>query len=125
MRVSCLLLTPDPAVEQAIADVFVGFDLRLRDDSLSALDLIGRSHFDGFIVDCDGVERGPEVILGIRRSRSNRNSTVFTIVDRTTSLESANVLGSNYVLHKPVEQLRLRRYLQSAIRKMESEHRRY
>src|SRR5690349_20824798 len=116
MRVSCLLVTPDPAVEQAIADVFIGFDLRLRDDSLSALDLIGRSHFDGFIVDCDGVERGPEVIFGIRRSRSNRNSSIFTVVDRKTSFENASVLGSNYVLNKPIEQLRLRRYLHAVPR---------
>jgi DNA-binding response OmpR family regulator len=125
MRVSCLLVTRDPDVEQIIADVFAGIDLRLRDDALSALDLIGRGHFDGFVVDCDGVERGHEVVMGIRRSRSNRNSTVFTIVDRTTSFENATVLGSNYVLSKPIEQRRLQRYLHSAIRKMELEHRRY
>ena len=125
MRVTCLLITRDPEVERTVADVFADIDLRLRDDALSALDLIGRGHFDGFIVDCDGVERGTEVVMGIRRSRSNCNSTVFTIIDRNTSFENATVLGSNFVLSKPIEQRRLQRYLQSAIRKMELEHRRY
>lgn len=125
MRVNCLLVTRDPHVQQVVADVFAGIDLRLRPDALSALEMIGRSHFDGFIIDCDGVERGDEVIAGIRASRGNRQSVIFSIVDGTTTFAKANELGSNFAIGKPIEHTRLRAYLQSSVNKMESEHRRY
>lgn len=125
MRVNCLLVTRDPQVENTVSDVFAEVDLRLREDALSALEVIGRNHFDGFVIDADGVERGPEVIAGIRSSRGNRNSVIFTIVHGTTSITAATELGSNFVLGKPLEASRLRAYLRSSIHKMESEHRRY
>lgn len=125
MHVNCLLVTQDAQVKHTVADVFAGIDLRLRQDALSALEIIGRSHFDGFIVDCDGVDRGAEIIAGIRNSRGNRNSVIFTIVHGTTSVTAATELGSNFVLGKPLEANRLRAYLRSSIHKMESEHRRY
>lgn len=125
MRVNCLLVSSDPKVKSLAADVFAGIDLRLREDAVSALEMIGRSHFDAFIIDCDGVKQGNEVISGIRSSRGNRNSVVFTIVSGKTSIGTANELGSNFVLGKPIERNRLETYLRSAIHKMESEHRRY
>ena len=63
MNVNCLLVSRDSEVQQIIADVFAGIDLRLREDALSALEIIGKSHFDGFVVDCDGVEKGPKSLL--------------------------------------------------------------
>jgi len=112
-------------VQQAVEDVFDGIELRVRDDSISALDLIGRSHFDGFIIDCDGVERGQEIIAAARNSRSNRKSVIFTIADGKTSAAAAMELGSNFVLEKPLDVGRLSTYFQSSIRQMEAEHRRY
>lgn len=112
-------------MEQVVADLFAGIDLRLREDAPSALDIIARAHFDGFVVDCDGVERGTELIAGIRGSRANRQSMIFTIVNGRTSVAAATELGSNFVLGKPIEANRLLGYLQSSLHKMESEHRRY
>src|SRR5579872_5424898 len=120
MNVTCLLITHNPEVKQAVANVFAGIDLRLREDAVSALEMIGRSHFDGFVVDCDGLEHGAEVIAGIRRSRGNRQSVIFTVVNGRTSFGTANELGSNFVLGQPIEESRLRAYLQSSIHKMES-----
>jgi DNA-binding response OmpR family regulator len=125
MNVNCLLVSRDAKVQQVVADVLAGIDLRLREDALSALEIIGRSHFDGFVIDCDGVERGCEVVTSIRGSRGNRQSVVFTIVNGRTSFATATDLGSNFVLGKPIETRRLQAYLQSAVHKMESEHRRY
>jgi DNA-binding response OmpR family regulator len=125
MNVNCLLVSRDSEVQQVIADVFTGIDLRLREDALSALEIIGKSHFDGFVVDCDGVEKGPEVIAAIRSSRGNRKSVIFTIVNGKTSFATATELGSNFVLGSPIEPSRLQAYLRSAVHKMESEHRRY
>lgn len=125
MRLNCLLVSRDPQVQHAIAGVFAGIDLHLREDALSALEIIGRGHFDGFVIDCDGVEGGSEVIAGIRGSRGNHQSVIFTIVNGATSYATATELGANFVLGKPVDASRLRAYLQSSLHKMESEHRRY
>lgn len=125
MRLNSLLVTRDPDVEQAVADVFDGIELRVRDDSISALDLIGKSHFDGFIIDCDGIERGTEIIAAARNSRSNRKSVIFTVADGKTPVARAMELGSNFVLQKPLDVGRLSTYFQSSVRQMEAEHRRY
>ena len=125
MRLNSLLVTRDPDVEQAVADVFEGIELRVRDDSISVLDLIGRSHFDGFVIDCDGIERGTEIIAAARNSRSNRKSVIFTIADGKTPVAQAMELGSNFVLGKPLDIGRLSTYFQSSVRQMEAEHRRY
>ena len=125
MRVNCLLVSRDSQVQKLVAEVFAEIDLRLREDTLAALDLITRSHFDGFIIDCDGMERGAEIIIAARSSRSNRKSVIFTIVNGKTSVATAMELGSNFVLGKPLDLDRLTTYFQSSLHKMEREHRRY
>lgn len=125
MRVNCLLVSRDSQVQKLVAEVFAEIDLRLREDTLAALDLITRSHFDGFIIDCDGIERGTEIIIAARSSRSNRKSVIFTIVNGKTSVANAMELGSNFVLGKPLDLDRLTTYFQSSLHKMEREHRRY
>lgn len=125
MHVNSLLVTHDPQVQDTVAEVFAGIDLRMREDTTSALEIISRSHFDGFIIDCDGMEEGKNIIGGIRNSLANRQSVIFTIVNGTTSVEAATELGSNFVLGKPLKAIRLESYLRSSIQRMEAEHRRY
>lgn len=125
MHVNSLLVTHDPQVQDTVAEVFAGIDLRMREDTTSALEIISRSHFDGFIIDCDGMEEGKNIVGGIRNSPANRQSVIFTIVNGTTSVEAATELGSNFVLGKPLEAIRLESYLRSSIQRMEAEHRRY
>ena len=125
MRVSCLLISSDPEVQRATAQVFGGIDLHVNEDAVSALELLSRSHFDGFIIDCDGMAHGTEIVAGIRSSRVNRKSVIFTIVNGKTSFTVATELGANFVLGKPLDVDRLCRYFQSSLHKMETEHRRY
>jgi DNA-binding response OmpR family regulator len=124
VRINTLVVSRDSQVQQSVAAVFSGADVRLCEDSVSALELIGRGHFDGFIIDCDGLDRGTEVILAIRSSRSNLKSVIFTIVDGKTSVSTAMELGSNFALPKPLDDDHLSTYFQSSLRKMEAEHRR-
>ncbi|MCU1271662.1 MAG: response regulator receiver protein [Acidobacteriaceae bacterium] len=124
MRLNSLLVSRDSEVQKPVAEVFDGVELRVCEDSINALELIGRSHFDGFIIDCDGIERGSELIVAARGSRSNRKSVIFTIVNKT-AVATAMELGSNFVLEKPLDAGRLGTYFQSSLRKMETEHRRY
>ena len=125
MRLNCLLLSHDPTIQHAVAQVFVGIDVQVKEDTISAFELLSKSHFDGFIVDCDGTERGTEILGGIRSSRANRRSVIFTIVNGKTSIANAMELGSNFVLGKPLDFKHLSMYFESALYKMEAEHRRY
>ena len=125
MRVSCLLVSRDPEVQRATAQVFGAIDLHVNEDSLPALELLSRSHFDGFIVDCDGIAQRNAHRRWHPYSRANRKSVIFTIVNGKTSFTVATELGANFVLGKPLDVDRLRRYFQASLHKMETEHRRY
>jgi len=118
-------MSRDPNLQRAAAQVFAGIDLHVSEDAVSALELISRSHFDVFIVDCDGMKHGTEIIAGVRSSRANRKSVIFTVVNGKTSVATAMELGSNFVLGKPLDLNRLSMYFQSSLHKMEAEHRRY
>ena len=105
--------------------MFVGIDLQVKEDTISAFELLSRSHFDAFIIDCDGMEHGTEIVSGVRGSRANRRSVIFTIVNGKTSVATAMELGSNFVLGKPLDTKHMNTYFQSSLQKMEAEHRRY
>jgi CheY-like chemotaxis protein len=102
-----------------------GASLDLRQDSGSALELISRRHWDGIVLDCDDVSGGAEAITEIRRSRSNKQTSLFAVINGVTSVEAALDLGATFVLSKPVQEIRWRTVLTAALPKMEREHRRY
>ncbi|HUK49028.1 MAG TPA: PilZ domain-containing protein [Terriglobales bacterium] len=124
MRINGLVVSHDAEVQQLVAKVFATMDLRSCEDHQSAIELIERNHFDGFIIDCDGLERGAEIVAAVRSSRSNQKSVVFAITSAKTSTKALE-LGSNFVLPKPLDFDHLSTYFQSSILKMEAEHRRY
>jgi hypothetical protein len=86
---------------------------------------MSQSHWDAFLIDCDGVVGSVDVVAGIRNSRANRQSVIFTVVHGTTTVGEATELGANFVLGKPLDPNRLTTYLQVSLPKMEAEHRRY
>jgi len=93
-------------MQHAVAQVFVGIDLEVKEDAISALELLSRSHFDAFIVECDTLEHATEIIPAIRSTRANRRSVIFTIVngnplllqpwnsDRISLWESRSILST-------------------------------
>ena len=60
MGLNCLLLTRDATLLEVIRCGFSGttVELGMRTDAVSAIELSARRHLDGFVIDCDGVERG-------------------------------------------------------------------
>lgn len=64
MSLECLLVTGDPTLlghlKTAFSSQAAGLDL--RQDSASAIELAGRRHFDGLVIDCDDVAGGTEVL---------------------------------------------------------------
>jgi CheY-like chemotaxis protein len=127
MGLNCLLLTGDAVLLGVIRTNFSAtkLELEMRTDAASAIDLSARRHLDGFVIDCDGVERGLDLLAQIRASRSNKLSVVLAVVNGTTSVSTAVDAGANFVLSKPVEPKMLRSILDLALPRMEREHRRY
>jgi CheY-like chemotaxis protein len=127
MGLSCLLLTSDPALLQMMRHscIAVEINLELRTDAASAIELSARRHLDGFMIDCDDVSGGIDVLPRIRSSSSNQRSVVFVVVNDTTSIDTAFKAGANFALAKPVQDTVLRGFLDIAVARMELEHRRY
>jgi CheY-like chemotaxis protein len=127
MDLTCLLLTSDAALLDVVRTTFgaAGVGLELRADAASAIELAGRRHIDGFVIDCDDVRGASGALATIRNSRSNKQSVVFAVLSGKTSVSAAVEAGANFVVVKPVPDTLLRSHLDIALPRMEREHRRY
>ena len=127
MRLQCLLVTQERELLELVRPVLEnsGMEVEVRSEPRSALEICGRRHLDGFLVDCDDVPGGRGLLAGIRGSGSNRMSTIFAVVNGTTSITQAMEEGANFVLGKPLAAERFQAYLEVARVSMEREHRRY
>jgi DNA-binding response OmpR family regulator len=127
MGLNCLLVTGDATLPEVFRKGFcaTSVELEMRTDAASAIELSARRHLDGFIIDCDGVERAMDLLVQIRGSRSNKTSVVVAVVNGTTSVSTAVDAGANFVLGKPVQDKQLQSLLGVALPRMEREHRRY
>lgn len=127
MRLQCLLVTHEHELLELVRPALEtsGIEVEVRAESGSATEICRRRHLDGFLVDCDDVPGGRELLAFIRGSGSNRMSTIVAVVNGTTSINQALEEGANFVLGKPVLVERFHSYLKVARVFMEREHRRY
>jgi DNA-binding NarL/FixJ family response regulator len=125
MHLECLIVTRDPTLLAHIKSSMSGASLDFRQDSASAIELAGRRHWDGLVIDCDDMAGGAEALTCTRNSRSNRHTPILAVVNGSTSVETALDLGANLAICKPVGETRWRSILDVAIPEMEREHRRY
>lgn len=86
--------------------------------------LVGKK-FDAVIVDCDDLPGGIEVLQALRKTRSNKSSVAFAILNGTTTTQRAFELGANFVLQKPITPLNATRCFNAALSFMARERRRY
>jgi DNA-binding response OmpR family regulator len=127
MGLTCLLLTSDAALLDVVRTTFstVGVGLELCADAASAIELTGRRHIDGFVIDCDDVRGATDALATIRNGRSNKLSVVFAVLNGKTSVSAAVEAGANFIVGKPVPDALLRSHLDIALPRMDREHRRY
>jgi hypothetical protein len=127
MNLDCLVVTCDPILLGQIKANFSarGASLDLREDSVSAIELVCRRHWDGLIIDCDDVAGGMEVLVKVRNSRSNQETLTIAVLNGTANTDVALGMGATFALCKPIEETRLNGVLDFAFPKMEREHRRY
>jgi CheY-like chemotaxis protein len=127
MGLTSLLLTGDAALLDVVRTTFsaLGVALEVRADAASAMELTGRRHIDGFVIDCDDVGGAMDALATIRKGRSNKLSVVFAVLNGKTSVSAAVEAGANFIVGKPVPEALLRSHLDIALPRMEREHRRY
>src|SRR5467141_3088621 len=106
MALDCLLVTCDSTLLAQIKSIIHthAASLDLRQDSASAIELAGRRHWDGLVIDCDDGAGGTETLVKVRNSRSITGSVVFAMTNGSTSLGSVLDLGANFTLLMPIQE---------------------
>lgn len=126
MELEALLLTRDLQVIRVLRPVLekLSIEVEVCRGARSGGEILSSEKFDAVIVDCDDLQGGLEVLEGLRRGTSNKNSVAFAIVNGTTT-QKAFQLGVNFVLQKPISALNARRCFSAAVGFMYRERRRY
>src|ERR1700737_4542727 len=100
MDLTCLLVTSDAALLDVVRTTFsaAGVGVELRADAASAVEFAGRRHIDGFVIDCDDVRGAADALATIRKSRSNKQSVVFAVLNGKTSVRAAVEAGADFIV---------------------------
>jgi CheY-like chemotaxis protein len=127
MTLESLLLSRDENVISVLRPTLekLSIDVDVCRGVASGTKILTNEKFDAVIVDCDDLNGGLDVLAGLRKGTSNRNSVAFAILNGTTTTHRAFELGANFVLQKPVSALNATRCFEAALGFMARERRRY
>lgn len=127
MVLESLLLSRDPQVIRVLRPTLekLSIDVEVCRGARSGNEILSSEKFDAVIVDCDDLHGGLDVLRGLRKGTSNRNSVAFAILNGATTTSQAFDLGANFVLQKPISPLNATRCFGAALGFMERERRRY
>jgi CheY-like chemotaxis protein len=127
MGLECLIVTRDPTLLGHVQTSLGthGASIHVRQDAASAIELVSRRHLDGVVIDCDDVPGGTKALPALRSAPANKQTLILAVLSGLTSAEEALDQGADLTLSKPIQQTRLRSILDTAVPKMEREHRRY
>src|SRR6266581_793376 len=127
MGLESLLLSRDPQVIRVLRPTLekLSIDVEVCRGARSGNEILSSEKFDAVIVDCDDLQGGLEVLAGLRKGRSNKNSVAFAILNGNTTTQEAFQLGANFVLQKPISPLNAMRCFSAAVGFMARERRRY
>jgi CheY-like chemotaxis protein len=128
MTLDSLLLSQDADLVRIVRPMLekLAIDVEICHEARAAADILISEKFDAVIVDCDDLKGGLEVLQGLRKTPSNRNSVTFAILNgKKTTTQDAFGMGANFVLQKPISALNASRCFNAAINFMVKERRRY
>jgi len=127
MPLESLLLSRDPEVIRILRPTLekLAIDLEVCRGISSGTEILSNEKFDAVIVDCDDLQGGLDVIAGLRKGSSNKNSVAFAILNGTTTTQQAFERGANFVMQKPITPLNATRCFGAALGFMARERRRY
>jgi CheY-like chemotaxis protein len=126
MVLDSLLLSRDPQVIRVLRPALekLSIEVEVCRGARSGGEILSSEKFDAIIVDCDDLQGGLEVLEGLRKGNSNKNSVAFAILNGT-STHKAFELGANFVLQKPISPLNAMRCFSAALGFMMRERRRF
>ena len=126
MGLQSLLVTRDQHVIQVLRPTLeqLSIGVEVCRGARSGNEILLSEKFDGVIVDCDDLQGGLELLEGLKKGASNRNSVAFAVL-HGSSTQRAFELGANFVLQKPVSALNAMRCFSAAVGFMTRERRRY
>lgn len=127
MPLESLLLSRDPEVIRVLQPALekLSIDVEVCRGVGSGHEILRTEKFDAIIVDCDDLKGALDVLEGLRKSPSNRNSVTFAILNGSTTTQQAFQMGANFVLQKPISALNAMRCFSAAVNFMLRERRRY
>jgi CheY-like chemotaxis protein len=115
MKLCSLLLSHDARVLKILSlllsDLAIQVDVCTRLEE--AQEKLSDRKFDGIFADC-GHPGAFELIGSVKKSRHNKRSIAFAIVDRDAGLRSAFQSGAHFVIHKPLSVEGSKRTLRAA-----------
>jgi CheY-like chemotaxis protein len=126
MALEALLISRDSALlamfRRSLEELAV--KVEASSGAAAASQMMARRKFEAIVVDCDDVDGGRNVLRSLRGMPTHKNTIVFAVVGKTTTLREAFEAGANFVLEKPVALDRLVRSLRAAHPLMARERRR-
>ncbi len=127
MHLESLLLTRDPEVIRILRPTLekLSIEVEICRGACSGDEILALEKFDAVIVDCDDIQGGLDVLAGVRKGTSNKDSVAFAILNGNTTTHKAFELGASFVLQKPITPLSAMRCFSAALGFMERERRRY
>ena len=102
----------------------LSIEVVLCQDLEEAQQKLWEKKFDGIFADCE-LEEAPELLRSFRRSKHNKRSIAFAIVERETRLGVPFRSGAHFVIHKPLSVESSKRTLRAAHGLMMREKRNY
>jgi len=93
-----------------------------RTDSVQAIEILDRRHFDGITLDCDDLACVQKILTKIRTLSSNRLSPVIAILNGMTELRAIQNCGANFNVCKPVSSGTIKAQLNQALDPMRREN---
>jgi CheY-like chemotaxis protein len=127
MALQALLLSRDPEVNRTLRRVLdtANIDLEVCNNPEQARLALGRRKYDALLVDCDDIDKGPEILQELRQGKSNKSCIAFALVHGKTTVQQAFEMGANFVLDKPISVERATRSVRAAQGLIMRERRRY
>ncbi len=127
MPLQSLLLSRDDDVIRVLRRVLNDMEIEVEvcTGSDRASEELARHKYDAVIIDCDDVHGAVDVLRSLRKTRSNKTSTAFALVNGITTLRGAFELGANLALEKPITADRAKHSFRAVHGMMLQERRRY
>jgi len=127
MTLEALLISRDPEVPSILRPTLdkMAVTVEVCTAATAGGEILVARKFDAVIVDCDDLPGGIEIPSALRKTRSNKSSVAFALLNGKTTTQKAFELGANFVLQKPVTPLNATRCFNAALTFMARERRRY